>query len=189
MRRSSMRRGSAVLLTILPLLSPACALPTYFGNEASVPHANIERAAIPEPAVTLDIAGSNSRASGQGTEYGDSIPNIASEGPEHWLPKLRRRQTTGAITGVAGNSRITLDVAGSSQPPTAAHRDAYIPNIASEGSDHWLVPENIKREAKAEPEAEAEAKPTVTLDMDYVPPAIEFGNQNLGAPKRRELNL
>ncbi|KAL9579630.1 MAG: hypothetical protein Q9212_004997 [Teloschistes hypoglaucus] len=184
MRRSSMRRGSAVLLTILPLLSPAYALPTYFGNDASVPHANIERAAIPEPAVTLDIAGSNSRASGQGAEFGDSIPNIASEGPEHWLPKLRRRQTSsGAITGVAGNSHITLDVAGSNQPAVASHRDASISNIASEGSDHWLVPENIKREA------EAEAKPTITLDMDYVPPAVSFGNQNLGAPKRRELNL
>ncbi|KAI4203107.1 MAG: hypothetical protein LQ350_002155 [Teloschistes chrysophthalmus] len=187
-----MRRGSAVLLTILPLLSPACALPTtYFGNEASIPHANIERAAIPEPAVTLDIPGSNSRASGQGTELSDSIPNIASEGPEHWLPKLRRRQISGAgaITGVAGNSHITLDVAGSSQPATGGHRDAFIPNIASEGSDHWLVPENVKREAEAAPEAEAEANPAITLDLDYVPPAVSFGNQNLGAPKRRELNL
>ncbi|KAL8661413.1 MAG: hypothetical protein Q9202_005595 [Teloschistes flavicans] len=187
MRRSSMRRGSAVLLTILPLLSPAYALPTYFGNDALVSHSNVERA-IPEPAVTLDVAGSNGRAAGASTEFADSLPNIASEGPEHWLPKLRRRQTSGgAITGVAGSSRITLDVAGSRQPATGTASGAYIPNIASEGSDHWLIPENIKREAKAEPEAEA--SPTVTLDMDYVPPALEFGNQNLGAPKRRELNL
>ncbi|KAL8692905.1 MAG: hypothetical protein Q9218_002163 [Villophora microphyllina] len=188
MRRSSMRRGSAVLLTILPLLSPAYGLPTYFGNEASVSHVNVERAAIPEPAITLDVAGSNAGATGsdRNSEFGDTLPNIASEGPEHWLPKLRRRQspgTGGAATGLPGASTITLDVAGSNRPIHSGNSASTIPNIASEGSDHWLIPENIKREAKAE------ASPAITLDTDYVPPAIELGNQNLGAPKRREVNL
>ncbi|KAL8697294.1 MAG: hypothetical protein Q9201_007199 [Fulgogasparrea decipioides] len=185
MRRSSMRRGSAVLLTILPLLSPAYALPTYFGNEAAVSHANIERAAIAEPAVNLDT---DSVTLGSDSE--ETIPNIASEGPEHWLPRSKRQATT----GVSGSSSISLDVdQNAGEDPVATGKESpFIPNIASEGPSHWLG--SMKREAKPEAEAEAEAKasPAVTLDMDYVPPPLGAGSLNLGAPnslRRRRISL
>lgn len=185
-----MRRGSAVLLTILPLLSPAYGLPTSLGNDAAVVHSNVERAAVPVPAVSLGDSSSTTNAD-------ESIPNIASEGASAWLPKLKRQFSGGTAStpSSSSNGAITLDVgAASSQPigsgnPTLAH----IPNIASEGSDHWLLPPKEKREIEErEANAEAEANPAITLDMEYVPPALEDTSDiNLGPRpvRRRKLNL
>ncbi|KAL8708494.1 MAG: hypothetical protein Q9220_006652 [cf. Caloplaca sp. 1 TL-2023] len=172
-----MRRGSAVLLSMLPLLLPAYGLPTYFGNEASAAHLNLERAALAEADVSLDIGSPPVASTTGGTS---TIPNIASEGSENWLlprkeeKELERRQAT--IT--AGDSSVSLDVSAEDTTPihSGGSQPAHIPNIASEGSDHWLG--TAKREAIAEPEANP--SPAVTLDMDYVPPALEIGKLNAG---------
>ncbi|KAL8949703.1 MAG: hypothetical protein Q9222_004212 [Ikaeria aurantiellina] len=159
---------------MLPLLSPTYGLPTYFGDEASVSHPNVERAAVPEAAVSLDIDPAPKPSFPEGSH---TIPNIASEGSDNWLlPRkdekdLERRQ-------VAAPSTVSLDIDGDSLMPThlGGSVPAHIPNMASEGSDQWLG--TAKREAK--PEAEANPSPAVTLDMDYIPPAIEVGKLNVG---------
>ncbi|KAL8905120.1 MAG: hypothetical protein Q9207_002821 [Kuettlingeria erythrocarpa] len=162
MRRSSMRRGSAVLLTILPLLSPTYALPTYFGNDAAAIHSNVERAAVPEAAVALEGAESTK-----------------------WLSKSKRQLSSGAQT-LRTPTSITLDTdSESANEPESPYPDLpTIPNIASEGSDHWLgvAPREIEeREAKAE----AEAKPIITLDPSYVPPTFDTGTLDVDPRNRR----
>ncbi|KAL8774280.1 MAG: hypothetical protein Q9209_001031 [Squamulea sp. 1 TL-2023] len=191
MRRSSMRRGSAALLSILPLLTPTYALPTYFGNEATVSHMHAERAALPEPAVSL-LGPPEPAPIEPIPAHGESasaLNNIASEGPENWLLSKRRekRQSAGSdsITGaesgsenigwggVSGDSRQTA-------PVRSTERVPVIPNTGSYGPKMWLG--TAKRDIE-EREAAPEANPAVTLDMDYVPPALDFGLQNLGAPQ------
>ncbi|KAL8786393.1 MAG: hypothetical protein Q9213_002809 [Squamulea squamosa] len=195
MRRSSMRRGSAVFLSILPLLSPTYALPTYFGNEATVSHMHAERAALPEPAISL---GPPEPAPIEPIpahgESASALDNIASEGPEHWLLGKRRekRQSAGSdsVTGAeSGSENIgwggvsggSSGGGGSSQTaPVTTERIPVIPNTGSYGPKMWLG--TAKRDIE-EREAAPEANPAVTLDMDYVPPALDFGLQNLGAPQ------
>ncbi|KAI4113953.1 MAG: hypothetical protein LQ345_005174 [Seirophora villosa] len=163
MRRASMRRGSAVLLTILPLLSPAYGLPTYFGNEAAaVTHSNVERAAVPEPAAGLPLS------------------DTASEGPVAWLPKRKRQFGTAGPASVESSDTITMATGGTNSGPISPGvlGPAHIPNIGSEGSDHWLLPPVLKREAKAEAEAEAEA--AITMATGHVPQALSATDLDLG---------
>ena len=181
-----MRRGSAVLLTILPMLSPAFGLPTYLGSDAAVAHANVERAALPEPAVNLDTAESiNARRSAE-----DAIADWESEALPEWLPR-RKRQISGASTTGTESGTVSLDV-GASTPPsgnTPGGEPNTIENLGSYGPNAWLKP--VGKSLK-EREAEAEAEPAVTLDLDYVPPSLDTGTLNLGKPptyKRRTLSL
>ncbi|KAL8868205.1 MAG: hypothetical protein Q9174_005139 [Haloplaca sp. 1 TL-2023] len=148
-----MRRDSAAILSILPLLAPAYALPTYFGNAAVVARSNVERAA--EPAAVFE--------------------EHAAEAPEHWLPKEKRQ---GGITGLASSasdSGIEIDLGGEEdqEAPAPSKQTYTIPNISSQGRDHWL----LARKAKAE----AEADPAIALDMDYTPPPMDIGSPRLGA--------
>ncbi|KAL8834494.1 MAG: hypothetical protein Q9170_003729 [Blastenia crenularia] len=170
MRRSSMRRGSAVLLTILPLLSPAYGLPTYFNNDASVAHANVERAAIPAPAVNLDTAEAINEK--RGAE--NAVADWENEAVPEWLPKNKRFNGAGLSTGsvsldLSGNPAGGSGSSNGDQPDT-------IGNLGSEGPAAWLRPVSmpVKREAEAQP------NPAVTLDMEM----------NLGKPyKRRVLSV
>ncbi|KAL8805311.1 MAG: hypothetical protein Q9200_005484 [Gallowayella weberi] len=179
MRRSSMRRGSAVLLSILPLLTPTYALPTYFGNEAAVSHMNVERAAVPEPAVTL----AHQDDSPFDPEVEDGISNIASEGASNWLQKLGRRaedkrqlgSTISPIDQEEGNSPASF----SGGAPRG--RGGRIPSPANIGS----VYSASQRLGTAKREIEArEANPRVTLDMNYVPPALDMGMPPMPAPPK-----
>lgn len=181
-----MRRGSAVLLTILPLLSPAYSLPTYFGNDAAVAHANVERAALPEPAVNLDAAETvkAKRAAD------DAIADWESEALPESLPKSKRQFGGTSTTGLSSGS-VSLDVGNTNaNGPGTGNQPNTISNLGSEGPSAWLRPlgkgELVKREA------EAEAEPVVTLDLDYVPPPLDTGSLSLGRPrtyKRRNLSL
>ncbi|KAL8753308.1 MAG: hypothetical protein Q9184_005462 [Pyrenodesmia sp. 2 TL-2023] len=157
MRRSSMRRGSAVLLSILPLLSPVYGLPTYFGDDAAAVHSNMERAAVPEAAVALEEEAQ------------------------------KRQLSSGAQTISNPASISLDSSSGSADAPVASSMNsAYvtIPNIASEGSDHWLGV--AKREIEErEAEAEAEAKPVITLDTAYIPPTFDTGTLDTDPQFRR----
>ncbi|KAL9603951.1 MAG: hypothetical protein Q9219_000889 [cf. Caloplaca sp. 3 TL-2023] len=192
MRRSSMRRGSAVLLTILPLLSPAYGLPTYFGNDASVAHANVERAALAEPAVNFDAA--ETMNAKRGTD--EAVADWESEALPKWLPERKRQINGGAAISGTQSGSVSLD-AGSpppSVPMTGGNQPNTISNVASEGSSNWLRPVGrpLKERDIVEREAEAQPEPAVTLDLDYVPPALDTGNMNLGRPvfaKRRNLSV
>ncbi|KAL8730158.1 MAG: hypothetical protein Q9166_004241 [cf. Caloplaca sp. 2 TL-2023] len=173
----------------MPLLTPTSALPTYFGNEAAVSHMNVERAAVPEPQVSLDTADvipANAVAE-------SSIPNINSEGPGHWLtPKRREKRqssTSDSIGGDEGSSNTFLDVNNDDPAPIKSGRTPIIENISSQGSDHWLGTAPRRPSNLIGREAAPEANPAVVLDMDYVPPAFDLGSQNLGAPRRRKINL
>lgn len=164
-----MRRGSAVLLSILPLLSPTYGLPTYFGNDAAAIHSNVERAAVPEAAVALEGAESLS----------------AAHESAKWLSKSKRQLSSGAQT-LRAPASITLDTdSESANAPDSPYPDLpTIPNIASEGSDHWLgvaKREIEEREAKAE----AEANPIITLDPGYVPPTFDTGTLDVDPRSRR----
>lgn len=185
-----MRRGSAVLLTILPLLSPAYGLPTYFGNDNAVAHANVERAALPEPALNLDTAEMmNEKRAAE-----DVISDWESEAVPEWLPK-HKRQSTGGSDGLSSGT-VTLDVSGAENPPTTGRvgQPDSISNLGSEGPANWLRPtgQTLKERDLTEREAEAEPNPAVTLDMNYRVPDLDTGNMNLGAPpiyKRRVLSV
>ncbi|KAI4132798.1 MAG: hypothetical protein LQ338_000502 [Usnochroma carphineum] len=158
-----MRRGSAVLLTILPLLSPSYALPTFFGNDGAVAHANIERAAVPEAALTFDDGSSTSNVEG-------SIPNL-------------KRQLGGGGADSSGSTvgSVSLDAPNDSATSGASSGPARISiDYNSEGSDHWLLPPGKREIEEREAKAEAEAKPEVTLDLDYVPPELTVSDIDLG---------
>lgn len=127
-----MRRGSAVLLSILPLLSPVYGLPTYFGNDAAAVHSNVERAAVPEAAVAFEEAEKRQISSGENpgrisldtspepvapitssinSAYA-TIPNIASEGSDHWLGVAKREieeREAAAKAEAEAKPVITLD--------------------------------------------------------------------------------
>lgn len=151
-----MRRGSAVLLSILPLLSPVYGLPTYFGDDAAAVHSNIERAAVPEAAVALEEAEKRQLSSGT--------------------------QTLGNPARISLDSSS----GGADAPVAPSMNSAYvtIPNIASEGSDHWLGV--AKREIEErEAAAEAEAKPVISLDTSYVPPTFDTGTLDTDPRSRR----
>ncbi|KAL8969669.1 MAG: hypothetical protein Q9197_004216 [Variospora fuerteventurae] len=172
MRRASMRRGSAVLMTILPLLSPIYGLPTYFGNE--VAHSNVERAAVPEPAAGLPERSSSAY---------DPLANVDNEGPETWLPK-QKRQTggiNGGIPSVESSNGISLGSNPTPDPSGSAEsiRPGVIGNIATEGSDNWLLrPVGLKRDAK--PEAEADVS-DISLGSLSNPPSLGTpGDLDLG---------
>ncbi|KAL8648004.1 MAG: hypothetical protein Q9210_005229 [Variospora velana] len=176
MRRASVRRGSAVLLTILPLLSPAYGLPTYFGNDAAaVTHSNVERAAVPEPAAGLPERSSSAY---------DPLPNVDNEGPETWLPKQKRQ--FGSVPGASGgipsggsSNGVSLDFSGSNTTPdpSGSVEPGTIGNIATEGSKHWLLPPvGLKRDAK--PEAEADVS-NIRL-TGYAPAPGTSDDQDLG---------
>lgn len=166
-----MRRGSAVLLTILPLFSPVHGLPTYFGNDAAVAQGFVERAAIPEAA--LDSSSSSA--------VEDGLPNTSSPGPAAWLPKEKRQTNTATYGSPSSN---TLDVDNSfdlPENPGSMGGPAHITtDYASYGSDHWLLPPRKREIEEREAKAEAEADPAITLDMDYVPPALEVSDLDLG---------
>ncbi|KAL8677583.1 MAG: hypothetical protein Q9224_001733 [Gallowayella concinna] len=183
MRRSSMRRGSAVLLSILPLLTPTYALPTYFGNEAAVSHMNVERAAIPEPVVTLapqhDIP--------VDSDVGDSISNIASEGAGNWLRKIGRRgEEKRQLSSTISPTNLEVEDATPSLSGGAAYAPRGGRNVAPANVGSAFLPSQrlgtAKREIEAR-EASAEAKPRVTLDMDYVPPAETLAMPPMAFPQ------
>ena len=172
-----MRRGSAVLLSILPLLAPTYALPTYMGNEATVAHLNVERAAVPEAAINnLDFSDVDEAApvpahAGSTTAFG----NIASEGSDHWLlPKRReKRQAPTSDTISGADSRSAESGQDATEAPAGAsvapRRKGGIENIGSYGPKMWLG--TAKREIE-ERSAAPEAQPIVTLDFNYKPPPI-----------------
>ncbi|KAL9029952.1 MAG: hypothetical protein Q9196_001862 [Gyalolechia fulgens] len=181
MRRPSMRRGSTVLLTILPLLSPAHGLPAYFGNDAAVAHANVERAALPKPAVSLDTAESMNEK--RGVE--DATLDWDSEAVPEWLPKSKRQSGSSTNTGLT-SSTVSLNVGEIPEIPPVGRigQPDTIANVGSEGPANWLRPISrpIKERDLAEREAAAQPNPVVTLDMDYIPPVLETGDMDLGAP-------
>lgn len=164
-----------MLLTILPLLSPAYGLPTYFGNE--VAHSNVERAAVPEPAAGLPERSSSAY---------DPLANVDNEGPETWLPKQKRQ--TGGINGglpsVESSNGISLGSSDSNATPElSASAESVEPgaigNIATEGSNNWLLrPVGLKRDAKPEAEADVDG---ISLGMNSAPPP--------GPPTPGDLNL
>lgn len=169
-----MRRGSAVLLSILPLLAPTYALPTYMGNEATVAHMNVERAAVPEAAINnLEFADVDEAApvpahAASTTAFG----NIASEGSDHWLlPKRReKRQAPSSDTiSLEDSSSAEGATEAPAQASVAPRRKGFIENIGSYGPKMWLG--TAKREIE-ERSAAPEAKPIVTLDFNYKPPPI-----------------
>ncbi|KAI4174590.1 MAG: hypothetical protein LQ343_002163 [Gyalolechia ehrenbergii] len=175
-----MRRGSAVLLTILPLLSPAYGLPTYFGNDAAVAHANVERSALPGSAVNLDTA--EIMKEKRGAE--DAIDDSDSEALLEWLPKSKRQSGSSTNSGLTSGS-VSLDVGGTSNVPSTDRpgQPDTIANLGSEGSANWLRP--IGRPIKlAAREAEAKPNPAVTMELGYIPPSLDTGNGdlNLGGP-------
>ncbi|KAL8913060.1 MAG: hypothetical protein Q9171_002040 [Xanthocarpia ochracea] len=169
MRRSSMRRGSAVLLSILPLLAPTYALPTYLGNEATVSHMNVERAAVPEPAFDLGAPESEPIMRQEKRQSSSSESTAGTELDSENI-------------GWGGQSQSQSE--GVVRRPLTAGRSQYVPNIASYGSDAWLgtAKRDMEERDIEEREAAPEAKPAVTLDLDYVPPTYGYGRQNLGAP-------
>ncbi|KAL9019072.1 MAG: hypothetical protein Q9185_003614 [Variospora sp. 1 TL-2023] len=175
MRRASMRRGSAVLLTILPLLSPAYGLPTYFGNE--VAHSNVERAAVPEPAAGLPERSSSAY---------DPLANVDNEGPETWLPKQKRQigGVNGGIPSVESSNGISFGSSDSNVTPDPSEsagsiKPGAIGNIATEGSDNWLIrPVGLKRNAK--PEAEADVSDIRFSSTSNAPSLGTPGDLNLG---------
>ncbi|KAI4148370.1 MAG: hypothetical protein LQ341_001600 [Variospora aurantia] len=164
MRRASMRRGSAVLLTILPLLSPAYGLPTYFGNE--VAHSNVERAAVPEPAAGLPERSSSAY---------DPLANVDNEGPETWLPKQKRQTggVNGGIPSVESSNGVSLGSSDSNTTPglsvsAESVEPGAVTNIGTEGPNKWLLrPVGLKRDAK--PEAEADVS-DIRFSMSNAPP-------------------
>lgn len=167
-----MRRGSAVLLSILPLLAPTYALPTYMGNEATVAHMNVERAAVPEAAINLDFSKPDESApvpaNGASTA---ALGNIASEGSDNWLiPKRREKRQAPSSDTISGADSSSGE---SGQSPAAApvrpRRKGFVDNIGSYGPSMWLG--TAKRDIE-EREAAPEADPVVTLDFNYKPPPI-----------------
>ncbi|KAL8998665.1 MAG: hypothetical protein Q9169_002326 [Polycauliona sp. 2 TL-2023] len=183
MRRSSMRRGSAVLLSILPLLAPTYALPMNMGgNEAVVAHLNIERAAAAEAGI-LDTPEVDEAVPvpAHGSSTSALFGNTASEGPEHWLPVKRQEKrqeassdsftsedVSEAASGIVTASGLRSQNSPSRAPPQTIPGPSYgsaLGNIASYGPSMRLG--TAKRELE-----ERKADPIVTLDFDYVPPVI-----------------
>ncbi|KAL8668723.1 MAG: hypothetical protein Q9168_006661 [Polycauliona sp. 1 TL-2023] len=161
MRRSSMRRGSAVLLSILPLLAPAYALP-IMGNEATVvAHMNAERDAAPVPAFA--------------DEDSAVFSNLASEGSGAWLPS--KRQSSASDT-------VSLEDDSESEPASSSYGQARpqagAPAAPAAGPSYSSALGNIGSygpsmrlgTAKKRALEERKADPIVTLDFDYVPPVI-----------------
>ncbi|KAL8885723.1 MAG: hypothetical protein Q9205_007600 [Flavoplaca limonia] len=167
MRRSSMRRGSAVLLSILPLLAPTYALPTYMGNEGTVvAHMNAERAAAPEAdRVNLDIP-----------DPEDSASILVDDAPvgEEWLPTKRqeKRQAPSSDTIAAGGSPGWGGFSAPERPAApAAAGPSYgsaLGNIGSYGPSMRLPV--AKRAMEAEKAAQRGNR--VTLDYDFVPEKV-----------------
>lgn len=141
-------------------------------------HMNAERAAVPEPAV-LDLSDP------VGTDAEAGISNIGSEGPGNWLRKVSKREEkrqlspSGSISFGSGED-FSSNIAGSESVPVRTGRvPAGLANIGSQGPSQRLG--TAKREIE-EREASAEASPKVTLDVDYVPPALEIGVPTVAAP-------
>ncbi|KAL8940321.1 MAG: hypothetical protein Q9216_002876, partial [Gyalolechia sp. 2 TL-2023] len=180
-----MRRGSAVLLTILPLLSPAYGLPTYFGNDAGVAHANVERAALPEAAVNMDMNEKRGAEDAIADWENEAVPAPA------WLPKSKRQTSN---TGLSSGS-VSLETGGTPEASSSDGSDApampnTIANVGSEGPANWLRPIGRPIKERDLTAREAEAEPAVTMELGYIPPALNTGDMKLGAPplyKRRTL--
>ncbi len=164
-----MRRGSAVLLSILPLLAPTYALPTYLGNEATLSHMNVERAAVPEPAFAVDAPESEPIMR---QEKRQSSSSESTTGTELDSPNI----------GWGGQSQSQSESVATR--PLTAGRSQYVPNIGSYGPEARLgtAKRDMEERDIEEREAAPEAKPAVTLDFDYVPPSYGYGRQNPGPP-------
>ncbi|KAL8847875.1 MAG: hypothetical protein Q9221_007086 [Calogaya cf. arnoldii] len=185
-----MKRGSAVLLSLLPLLGTTYALPTYMGNGAIVAHMNEAREAAPENGVIPPIIveappGTGPPIPAHGSDI-SALGNIASYGGgKNWLiPKRRERRQAPAAAPVRprrkGGFMENIGSYGSAFHLGTAKRDIEEREAAPEADpmvklDFGYIPpkvNNLLGRDMEEREAAPEADARVTLDMDYVPPKV-----------------
>ncbi|KAL8644833.1 MAG: hypothetical protein Q9226_007571 [Calogaya cf. arnoldii] len=171
MRRSSMRRGSAVLLSLLPLLGTTYALPTYMGNEAIVAHMNEAREAAPEPVVPINTVDAFAEAPPVPAHASDvsALSNIASYGRKNWLTPKRRERRQAPTSDSFSDSSSENQEAPAAAPAGRRRKGGFIENIGSYGTAFHLG--TAKRDIE-EREAAPEADPMVKLDFGYIPPKV-----------------